>query len=43
MTEGFSLQAVPQIGIRVSAADGLEDAVKTFDFDLSLGAGYSFN
>ncbi len=38
--EGFSLQGGPQIGIRVSADNSVEDTTNGFDFGLALGAGY---
>ncbi|SHJ68746.1 outer membrane beta-barrel protein [Aquimarina spongiae] len=38
--EGFSLEAGPQFGIRVSADNAIEDTTKSFDFGLSFGAGY---
>lgn len=39
-TEGLSLQAGPQFGIRVSADSVIEDATKSFDFGLVLGSEY---
>lgn len=40
VAEGFTLQAGPQIGIRISADDDIEDATKSFDFGVAIGVGY---
>ncbi|WP_026755660.1 porin family protein [Sediminibacter sp. Hel_I_10] len=38
--EGFSLEAGPQFGIRVSADEVVDANTKGFDFGLALGGGY---
>jgi len=40
VAEGFSLEGGPQIGIRVSADEAVENSTKSFDYGLALGLGY---
>lgn len=40
VADGFSLQAGPQLGIRVSGDEAVEEGTKSFDFGLALGVGY---
>lgn len=40
VAEGFNLQAGPYIGFKAGADEAIDDAVKSMDFGLGLGAGY---
>ena len=40
VADGLSLQAGPNFGFLISEDDALEDALKSFDVALGLGAGY---
>jgi len=40
VADGLSLEGGPQFGVRISADSDVEDATKSFDFGLALGAGY---
>jgi len=38
--DSFPLEGGPQLGLRISADENVEDATKSFDFGLALGVGY---
>ena len=40
VADGISLQAGPQFGFKIGADDAIDDAIKSFDLGLGLGAGY---
>ncbi|AWM12867.1 PorT family protein [Flavobacterium sp. NRK F10] len=40
VADGFNIQAGPEVAFKVAADDGVDNATKSLDFGLGLGAGY---